>query len=103
MPNGHGGIPRYGSPVALTLLLVMLATVEVRSHAGWVGRAAYVVAALIGWRSAWHLMMYPIMEYGGAYVSDEEMAAARSRFRLAAIVSVPLAVAIVAAIWRILS
>lgn len=102
MPNGHGGIPRYGSPVALTLALAVLATLERRFHPTWVGPVAYLVGALIGWRFAWHLTLYPIMEYGGAYASAEEMAAARRRFRGTAILAVPLAVAMVVLIWRML-
>jgi hypothetical protein len=102
MPNGHGGIPRFGSPVALALGLVALATIETRFHFAWVGPAAYLLAALIGWRAAWHLVMYPIMEYGGAYASAEEMAAARGRYRVTALVAIPLALVVVVLLWRFL-
>lgn len=102
MPNGHGGVPRYGSPIFLALVVFALAVIETRGHPPWAAAAAYAAAGLFGWRLAWHQFMYPVMAYGGAYASPEELGGAKRRYRVAAAIGVVASVAGVYVVWRAL-
>ena len=90
MPNGHGGIPFLGAPVLLGILTALLV---------WWYRATgsvipqvliYISTALFGWRLAFHITMWDVMEYGGGYTSEEDMTKAKRRFMGAAITLIPL-------------
>ena len=90
MPNGHGGIPYFGAPVLLGILTALLI---------WWYRATgsvipqvliYISTALFGWRLAFHLTMWDVMEYGGGYTSEEDMAKAKRKFMAVAIKLIPL-------------
>ncbi|MDH5804726.1 MAG: hypothetical protein OEZ54_06025 [Gemmatimonadota bacterium] len=99
MPNGHGGIPRYGSPILLLVFLLVLLRLEISRDFDWTIFPAYGLAASIAWRFSWHLFLYPLMEYGGSYTSVEALEAATRRYRLLAIVLIPGAVAAVFFFW----
>ena len=99
MPNGHGGIPRYGSAVTM-LLFVLLAYVYYRKEGwAWLGYAGYVLAAALGWRFAHGLHMWKATDYGGAYTSDDAMHLALGKY---AVGSVAYAAAAMAA-WYFLT
>jgi hypothetical protein len=61
MPNGHGGIPHYGSPI-LYAILFFVAVFYPLAADPWLqwARAALclLLAALAGWRLAYHLHMW---------------------------------------------
>jgi hypothetical protein len=94
MPNGHGGIPKFGSAVVLLILLVGAIVYEETNPL--FRFVSYPLAAGFGWRLAWHLCMYHAMEYGGAYTSRERKRAANFRYKIALSVLVPGCVAVVA-------
>ena len=100
MPNGHGGIPKYGSPFLLLLVLGVLAFLKRTYDADWTVYAAYPAAVLLGWRLAWHLHLYDVMEYEGAHASREELATARKRYRFGAVLWIVVAVSATFALWR---
>jgi hypothetical protein len=99
VPNGHGRIPRYGSPLLLLCVLGLLLLSELRYNPTWARPLAGGVAVLFGWRLAWHQFLYPVMDYGGAYRDPEEIASARNRYRIATVVYSTLAVAAVFFGW----
>lgn len=99
MPNGHGGIPRFGSPVLLLVALLALLWLRVSREATWTTPVAYVAVALLAWRLAWHVHLYDVMEYEGAYTPPEKLQAARRRHRLTTLVLVPLALLAVHQLW----
>lgn len=94
MPNGHGGIPKYGSPVLLVLALAGLLALSPTD--GVLRLLRFPLAALLGWRLAWHYCMYDAMEYGGRPTPDEEMKRARRRYVYALVGLVPLSLLAVA-------
>jgi hypothetical protein len=83
MPNGHGAVPRFGSPVILAGLLTLVYLVRARWP--WLVDAGYFLAALFGWRLAFHVHMWAPFEYGAASSSKEMLAEAWRRFRIAAV------------------
>jgi hypothetical protein len=85
MPNGHGGKLRFGSPAVLLLALVVAGVLHHRSGAGWLVPAGYVLAALFGWRLAYHLHFWDASEYDGAYLPPEVKARAAAQCRVAAV------------------
>ena len=99
MPNGHGGIPRFWSPVLLSIGILVLLWLRVSREAPWATPVAYVAAALLAWRVAWHLHLYDVMEYGGANTPPEQLRAAVRRYRLTALALVPLALLSVHLLW----
>ena len=99
MPNGHGGVPRYGSPVLLSIVLVALLGLQRSWEARWTLPLAYLVAGLLAWRFAWHLHLYDLMEYDGAYTSPDRLQRAKRAHRLTTLVLVPAALACVHAFW----
>ena len=101
MPNGHGGIPRYGSPVLLLLVIAYLAALRATGGGAWTGYAALLAALLLGWRLAWHLWLYDLTEYGGAYADPEEMRAARRRYYLTAAVLAPAGAGLAGLLWAL--
>jgi hypothetical protein len=50
VPNGHGGIPRFGSPVLLSIGLALLLWLRISGGATWTIAAAYPLACLLAWR-----------------------------------------------------
>ena len=99
MPNGHGGIPRFGSPFLVIVMMAVLLRLRFSLDASWTVYPAYVGAAVFGWRFAWHLWMYDLMEYGGSYSSVEELAQSTRRYWLTALVTVPVSLALVYLFW----
>ena len=99
MPNGHGGIPRYGSPVFLSLILLGLLGLQRSHETRWTLPLAYLVAGLVAWRFAWHLHLYDLMEYDGAYASPAELQAAKRRYRWTMLFLVPAALVGVHVLW----
>ncbi len=79
MPNGHGGVPHYGAPVFLLILWVAVLLNQHREPRDWLLAAACALAVLFGWRLSWHIHMWDAEEYGGAYLSAEDIRLARRR------------------------
>ena len=94
MPNGHGGLPKFGSAAVLLILLVGAIVYEETNLLFRL--CSYPLSAAFGWRLAWHLCMYHAMEYGGAYTPPERMRAAKYRYKFALLVLVPGCVVVVA-------
>jgi hypothetical protein len=90
VPNGHGGAPFLGAPIILLVMFAVTALVPAFEPLGW-GRL--VLAALAGWRLAYHLHLRHSDEYDGAYTNPETYRRARRRYWLLAPVYVALAVA----------
>jgi hypothetical protein len=99
MPNGHGGIPRWGSPLLLLVLLSILIWVRLSEQAVWTVYVAYPLAALLAWRFAWHLCLYDVMEYGGGYTSPDKLQKARSLYIKMLLALVPGAILCVYLFW----
>jgi hypothetical protein len=99
MPNGHGGIPKYGSPFLLFLVLGVLALLKRSYDAEWTVYAAYPAAVLFGWRFAWHFHLYDVMEYDGAHATPEKLAVTRRRYRIGMVAWIAAAVGATFAIW----
>ena len=79
MPNGHGGIPRFGAPVLLALLFACVHATRPPGHSIFFNGLELVLILLFCQRLAWHLCMWQASEYDGAYVSGEESRRARVR------------------------
>lgn len=80
MPNGHGGIPHYGSPILLALMFFAAAFWPVALDVALQWTRAGVclaLAALAGWRLAYHLHMWQADGYAGYLTADEYRRAAR--------------------------
>lgn len=94
MPNGHGGAPFLGAPILLAVLFAIFAFLPVRDRLGWawVG-IGLVLAALAGWRLAYHLHMRDADEYGGAYTAPDAYRRAARRYWLLAVLYTVLAMA----------
>ena len=72
MPNGHGGVPRFGAPVLLAVLFLAVHGAR-PGEAGMLFDVLEVALVLaFAWRLAWHLFMWQASEYDGAYVSEAE-------------------------------
>ena len=93
MPNGHGGIPRFGMPILIGLILVI--GILVRTIMGYrlFRYDIHLLAILFGWRLAYHIHLWNVTEYGGAMTSENEMIRARKRYLIGAIVYSLIAVA----------
>lgn len=95
MPNGHGGIPRLGSPV-LMMLGAVLSVWWFREKPHTVPMIlAYGFGCAVAWRLAFHLTMWHVSEYGGHYVSDDEKRTARRRYIPLTVLLILAAVAVV--------
>lgn len=90
MPNGHGGVVRWGAPVFWGVLFALFLLNGARTGATWTRWAGTGAAALFAWRLSWHFWLYPLMEYGGAYASEEGLQAGRTLHRITTAVLVPL-------------
>jgi hypothetical protein len=105
MPNGHGGVPFLGSPILLAIMFAVLAWLPVEQHSwfGWprVGICLFL-AALIGWRLAYHLHMWDADDYGGGYTPPEIYRRAARRYRVLAVLytAVSLSVGFGILWWR---
>jgi len=87
VPNGHGGAPFLGAPVLFAVLFAIVAASPAREQIGWFWVAiCLVLAALAGWRLAYHLHMRAADEYGGAYTSPDVYRRAALRYCIAAVV-----------------
>ena len=93
MPNGHGGIPYLGAPVLLAIFTSLFVW-WYRASASMIPHVlVYLFSALFGWRLAFHLTMWKVMEYGGGYTSDKRMAKAKRKYLAAVVVLIPLSLA----------
>ncbi len=88
MPNGHGGYVRFFSVVVLLFFAAGLLAYIKNGGAEWAVYAGYGLAVLIGERFAHNLHRWGAEEYGGAYASDEENAAAQKTYIVGAIIYV---------------
>ncbi|MBI1746880.1 MAG: hypothetical protein HYR55_09875 [Acidobacteria bacterium] len=82
MPNGHGGIPRFGSPILLLLALLGYMALSRSVDSLWASAPGYLIGALFGWRLSWHIHLYDAMEYEGAYTSEEVKKRTKRRYRM---------------------
>lgn len=99
MPNGHGGIPKYGSPVVLFIVLLILVWLRLARNILWPVLAAYPIVIILGWRLAWHIHMYDATEYGGAYTPKEEIESAKRKYRIGIIVYIFIGLLISSSLW----
>ncbi len=100
MPNGHGGVIRYLSSVLLLFAVIGLVAHHAKTGSAWSRPAAYVAVLLLAERFARHCFLWHVMEYGGAYVSKEEVAAAYRRYRIFALAFALAGVALLSLLWR---
>lgn len=92
MPNGHSGIPQFGSVVLIAMVIALLIWWE-RSTAFILPRVLSLIGAgIFGWRLAFHLTMWNVTEYNGNYASGNQIKNARRRYLAARLVLVPLTV-----------
>lgn len=80
MPNGHGGIPRYGSSALLLILTLAAALLQVKLGIYWLIYPIYLLAVLFSWRLSSHLFMWHATDYSGATSSDDETENARKKY-----------------------
>mgnify|MGYP006198840347 FL=1 len=101
MPNGHGGAPFLGSPVIFTLLFAAAAFLPPPQARNWVwASVCLALAALAGWRLAYHLHMRHADEYDGAYTPNDAYRRAAKRYRIAAVIyTIVAAAAGYAVLW----
>lgn len=93
MPNGHGGVPRFGGPLFYAILAALALAFNITA-------AAAVLAAIAGWRFAYHLHFWGAEEYGGAYTSPEKYRRAKLRYYgFAALYAAAAAAAVLAIAW----
>ena len=98
MPNGHGGIPRFGSPAILLLVLVVVLGTRVPARLAGAWLLPYVLAVLLGWRLAFHIHMWDATAYGGAMISPDAMTRAERRY-LAGALLYALAAVVLVYVW----
>lgn len=96
MPNGHGGIPRFGSPALLLLLTGLAAWLGTATGMAWLLPVCILLAGLFGWRLSYHLHMWGVTEYGGHAASEEEKERAKGRYRLGIVAYALVAAAVLA-------
>lgn len=104
MPNGHGGMPFMGGPVFLAVAFLVAALLPQGPAFGWPWVVlCLAIAALIGWRVAYHLYMRGADEYGGAYTSPEKYALALRTYRLRALAYAAVAAVVASGVlwWRV--
>ena len=73
MPNGHGGVPRFGSAVMMLVILLLVYAYYRKEGWDWLAYAGYLLAAAFGWRLAHGLHLWKVTEYDGAYTSDDSL------------------------------
>jgi hypothetical protein len=74
VPNGHGGIPRFGGPIFYAVLAALALAFKLPAA------AAAALAAIAGWRLAYHLHFWRADEYSGAYTDPDQYRRARLRY-----------------------
>jgi hypothetical protein len=95
MPNGHGGAPHLGAPIIFAVMFAIIAGLPLKARFGWSWIAVcLVLAALVGWRLAYHLHMRDADEYGGAYTPADAYRRAARRYRILAMVYAVLTTAL---------
>ncbi len=103
MPNGHGGILHFGSPIVFALMFFAAAFWPLAPDAAlqWTRFAiSLALAALVGWRLAYHLHMWRTDEYGGSYLTADEYRRATRRYAwFAAVYAALTAAAGFALLW----
>jgi len=103
MPNGHGGVPFLGAPIVFAAMFAVFASLPFEAPLGWAWVAiCLTLAALVGWRLAYHLHMRDADEYGGAYTAPDVYRRAARRYRILATVYTILATSVGFSIlwWR---
>ena len=93
MPNGHGGVPRYGSALMLLVLLLIVYNLSRKDGLAWVAYGGYVLAAALGWRFAHGLHLWKVTEYDGAYTTDEAINRAIYSYLIGSVVYAVMAMA----------
>lgn len=95
MPNGHSGIPRFGSVVLIAMVIALLIWWE-RSTSYILPRViVYIGAGIFGWRLAFHLTMWNVTEYNGNYASGNQKKEAKRKYIVTTIVLIPITVFII--------
>lgn len=95
MPNGHGGIPRYGSSALLLILTFAALFIHFKLWIEWLVYPIYFLAVLFSWRFSSHLFMWGVTNYGGATSSDKEIENAKKKYIMATIVFSILSIVLV--------
>jgi hypothetical protein len=97
MPNGHGGTPFLGAPLLFAVMFTVVAwlppTARQQLGNGWIA-ICLLLAALFGWRLAYHLHMWHADEYDGAYTPTDVYRRAFRRYLVLALVYIVLAVTV---------
>ncbi|HNT57631.1 MAG TPA: ankyrin repeat domain-containing protein [Syntrophales bacterium] len=90
MPNGHGAVPRFGTPLLVLLVTFLLVWWARSQNAALPQVLAVVTAGIFGWRLAFHMTMWNVSEYDGRYSSEEQVANSKRRYRVALFTLIPL-------------
>lgn len=80
MPNGHGGIVRFGSPALIVIIMLAVFFNDTLAATPWYRPLLFSLSVLFGWKFSLHLHMWRSLEYGGALLDEEAHRRARVRF-----------------------
>ena len=94
MPNGHGGVPRYGSAVMMLVVLLLAYAYYRKEGWAWLAYAGYILAAALGWRFAHGLHLWKVTEYDGAYTTDDSLNLALGKYVIGSVAYAAAAMAI---------
>jgi|Deesub1362A_J573_1020465.scaffolds.fasta_scaffold00005_72 hypothetical protein len=101
MPNGHGGIPKYGSPALLFVLYLLLFFLYAVKDFKWAIYATYPVVILLGERLAHHIYLYDVTSYSGACATDEMKRKGDFNYRRARYSIIIVGILVTTLIWAI--
>ena len=85
MPNGHGGVPRFGAPLLIAGIAVALYFNSWFALSSFFRPVLLVLAAGFGWKLAEHMHFWGVLEYGGSMVTPEEASRARLKMILGSV------------------
>lgn len=86
MPNGHGGVPRFGSTLLLLVVLMLVYAYSRKDGMDWLAYGGYLLAAALGWRIAHGLHLWKVTEYDGAYTTDDAINLALGKYLAGSVV-----------------
>lgn len=86
MPNGHGGVPRFGSALLLLVFLMLIYAYSRKDGLDWLAYGGYILAAGLGWRCAHGLHLWKVTEYDGAYTTDDAINLALGKYLAGSVV-----------------
>lgn len=84
----------------MTIALALLFATRLRDGVTWPIFAAYGVSVLIGWRFAWHLHVFPLLE-ASEQPAEAVIDAARSRYHKTWAGVAAAGVALSSALWLV--